>query len=133
MRQEALEIATRTTHIINSELPALPSAPSRVYTVGRAAMAYSSSEVLHGPAGMMNANYPVLALALGPEKHDVLECVEKLDAMGADCHVLTTPLRQDKLSATLILCQVYLEIEQACVLRGLSPDTPRNLSKVTLT
>lgn len=101
--------------------------------LGRAAMAYSSSEVLHGPAGMILSGYPVLALAVGPEKDDVLTCIDKVSAMGADCHVLTTDLRHDKLAATLLLTQVYLALELACVNNGFSPDKPRNLSKVTFT
>jgi glucosamine--fructose-6-phosphate aminotransferase (isomerizing) len=101
--------------------------------LGRAAMAYSSSEVLHGPAGMITSGYSVLALAVGPECNDVLHCVDKVAAMGAECHVIDNSLRQDKLAATLMLCHIYLAIEQACLQRGLSPDTPRNLSKVTLT
>ena len=101
--------------------------------LGRAAMAYSSSEVLHGPAGMITSGYCVLALAVGPECDDVLQCVDKLAAMGAECHVRNNTQRQDELAATLILCHIYLAIEKACVQRGLSPDMPRNLSKVTLT
>jgi len=49
------------------------------------------------------------------------------------CHVIGNSLRHDKLAATLVLCQIYLAIEQACLQKGLSPDAPRNLSKVTLT
>lgn len=101
--------------------------------LGRAAMAYSSSEVVHGPAGMIVSGYSILALAVGPERSDVLHGVDKLQAMGADCHVINTSVRHDKLAATLTLCQIYLALEKACIVRGFSPDQPRNLSKVTFT
>jgi len=101
--------------------------------LGRPAMAYSSSEVLHGPAGMVQTDYPVLALAVGPERSDVLGSVEKLRTMGAKCQVLETSQRHDALAATLMLCHVYVALEAACQSMGLSPDKPRNLNKVTLT
>ena len=101
--------------------------------LGRPAMAYSSAEVLHGPAGMVTAGYPVLALAHGPEADSVRSSVERLRELGAAVSVLDESPRDDSLAATAALAHAYLALESACRARGRSPDKPDNLSKVTLT
>ena len=101
--------------------------------LGRPAMAYSSAEVLHGPAGMVTAGYPVLALAHGPERESVASSVERLRELGAAVSVLDASPRDDALAATVALAHVYLALESACRARGRSPDKPDNLDKVTLT
>ncbi len=101
--------------------------------LGRAAMAYSSAEVLHGPAGMIRAGYPVLALAVGPEAASVRESAERLSSMGACVYTLEDAPRSDALAATTLLVHCYLAAELACQRLGRSADQPANLSKVTLT
>lgn len=99
----------------------------------RPAFAYSSAEVLHGPAGMITDGFPVIALAVGPEADEVRQSAGRLAGMGADVKLLEHVARSDGLAATELLSWVYLGLEAACRARGLSPDKPENLHKVTLT
>ncbi len=101
--------------------------------LGRPAMAYSSAEVLHGPAGMVVDGYPVLALAVGHERTSVLSAVKQLGKAGADVLVLDGDCRVDDMASVVLLTRVYLALEAACRQRGRSPDKPDNLNKVTLT
>ena len=101
--------------------------------LGRASMAYSPAEVLHGPAGMIREDYPVLVLATGPEKDAALKCAQKLVDMGALIHTVSDTERQDDLAPLLSLSRIYQAMEAACRRLGRSPDQPVNLSKVTLT
>lgn len=101
--------------------------------LGRPAMAYSSAEVLHGPAGMIVTGYPVLALAVGTEQGSVMATVKQLGEAGADVMVLSDVARADAMASIVLLAHVYLALEAACRQRGRSPDKPENLSKVTLT
>lgn len=101
--------------------------------LGRPTMAYSAAEVLHGPAGMIDTGYPVLALATGPERPAILECMQKLSGMGANVHLLDENVRRDDFAPVLSLLPVYLALEQACHRLGRPPDKPANLQKVTLT
>lgn len=101
--------------------------------LGRAAMAYSAAEVLHGPAGMIRQGYPVLALAVGPDAESVGDCATRLSAMGASVYTLDDAPRDDALAATTLLVHCYLAMELACQRLGRSADEPANLKKVTLT
>ena len=101
--------------------------------LGRPAMAYSSAEVLHGPAGMIRRGYPVLALAVGQERASVLSSVERLSKLGAEVTTIDVVQRRNALASTVALSHIYLALEAACRELGRSPDKPRNLSKVTLT
>ncbi|MXU66737.1 SIS domain-containing protein [Oceanomicrobium pacificus] len=109
------------------------------------AESYSSAEVLHGPVSIVEPGYPVLALAVRDAAEDGL--VEVADALAdkgarvfatsgkaqkatrlpfaAGAHPLTDPLLQ--------ITSFYGFIERLALRRGLDPDTPRNLRKVTET
>lgn len=101
--------------------------------LGRPAMAYSSAEVLHGPAGMIAPDYPVLALTVGPEAQAVAGSADRLGELGARVWRLHAEEPHDVLDATVVLSRVYLALEAACRALGRSPDKPENLQKVTLT
>lgn len=101
--------------------------------LGRPAMAYSSAEVLHGPAGMIKNGYPVLAIAVGPQRDAVLATVERLQKLGATVVTLGTAPRTDMFAPVVVLAHVYLALENAARRLGRSPDKPDNLTKVTLT
>ncbi len=101
--------------------------------LGKAAMAYSSAEVLHGPAGMIVPGYPVLALAVGPDAPDVLSTTKQLRSLGAQTTVISIAPRVDGLAALINLTHIYVALEIACRQLGRSPDKPANLRKVTRT
>lgn len=109
------------------------------------AEAFSSAEVLHGPVAIVGSNYPVLALiAHDASETSVAGMSDDLARDGADVfatsdrtdrcehlpavatgHALTDPL--------VLVISFYAFIERLSRLRGLNPDLPRNLKKVTET
>jgi glucosamine--fructose-6-phosphate aminotransferase (isomerizing) len=109
------------------------------------AEAYSSAEVLHGPVSIVGEGYPILALvARDASKNSITQTAEQLAKSGADVfstsdsakktqslefveskHPLTDPL--------LLIVAFYSFIEKLACLRGLNPDLPPNLKKVTET
>jgi glucosamine--fructose-6-phosphate aminotransferase (isomerizing) len=108
------------------------------------AESYSAAEVLHGPAAIVQAHFPVLALAV-PDAAlpQVVVTAERLAGQGADVfltaeargatalpsvagvHPLTAPL--------VLVVAFYRFIEALARRRGFNPDTPPHLRKVTET
>ena len=109
------------------------------------AEAYSSAEVLHGPVSIVNEGYPILALvARDASELSITGTADQLAEQGADIfatskqskkycqldfvetgHSLTDPL--------LLIVSFYSFIEKLACQRGLNPDIPPNLNKVTKT
>ena len=114
-------------------------------TCGLHAEAYSAAEVLHGPSAIVQARFPVLALGV-PDAAlpHVLMTAERLAAQGADVFVtggeakgvVTLPSLKGlhPLVAPLVLAvSFYAFIEKLAWSRGLDPDMPPHLRKVTET
>lgn len=109
------------------------------------AESYSSAEVLHGPVSLVEPGYPVLAIASRDASEDsIVSVADKLAQQGAitfissdraqhaerldfakTSHPLTDPLA--------LIVSFYAFIERLAVERGINPDLPRNLKKVTET
>lgn len=115
-------------------------------TSGIHAEAYSAAEVLHGPAALVQAHFPVLALGVEDAAlPQVIATAERLAGQGADVflthagagagvvalpsveglHPLTAPL--------VVAVSFYRFIEALARRRGFNPDTPPYLRKVTAT
>lgn len=115
-------------------------------TSGLHAEAYSAAEVLHGPAAIVQAQFPVLALGVADAAlPQVIATAERLARQGADVfltapgagagvtelpsigglHPLVAPL--------VLIVTFYGFIEALARRRGLNPDTPPHLRKVTET
>ncbi|WP_127903899.1 SIS domain-containing protein [Solirhodobacter olei] len=107
---------------------------------------YSSAEVLHGPAAIVNARFPVLALGVQDAAlQQATETVTRLVGQGADAfftgpepvsgatalpavqglHPLVAPL--------VLVVSFYIFVEELARRRGLNPDIPQHLRKVTET
>ena len=114
-------------------------------TCGLHAEAYSAAEVLHGPAAIVQANFPVLALAVeDAAQAGVVQTCERLAVQGADVFVtgaeakgaVTLPAVTGlhPLVAPLVLAvSFYGFVEALARRRGFDPDTPPHLRKVTET
>jgi glucosamine--fructose-6-phosphate aminotransferase (isomerizing) len=110
------------------------------------AESYSAAEVLHGPAAIVQANFPVLALGVDDAAlPQVVTTAERLAGQGADVfltaagagqgvralasvagvHALTAPL--------VLVVSFYRFVEALARRRGFNPDTPPHLRKVTET
>jgi glucosamine--fructose-6-phosphate aminotransferase (isomerizing) len=114
-------------------------------TCGLHAEAYSSAEVLHGPAAIVQAQFPVLALGVADAAlPNVMLTAERLAAQGADVFVtgakvngaVDLPVVPDlhPLIAPLVLAvSFYAFVEALARRRGFDPDLPPHLRKVTET
>jgi glutamine---fructose-6-phosphate transaminase (isomerizing) len=106
------------------------------------ALAYSASELMHGPRAAVSAITPVLALRQSdPTRIAVDDLVAHLRAASIPVHDCggtsgSLPWLGDDhaaLDAVTMLVPAYLAIEAAAKARGHDPDNPPHLSKVTRT
>lgn len=114
-------------------------------TSGLHAESYSAAEVLHGPAAIVQAQFPVFALAVEDAAlPHVTTTAERLAGQGADvfltgatakgCTRLPTVTGLHPLVAPLVLIvSFYSFVEGLARRRGFDPDTPPHLRKVTET
>ncbi len=110
------------------------------------AQPFSTADFLHGPIAVIEPGYPVLAITVqGPTYDEQVAALEQAAAMGAQ--VLTiSDLRDTNGSSipipegleewltpipAIVAAQVFSH--RLTVARGLDPDRPRGLSKVTRT
>lgn len=114
-------------------------------TSGVHAEAYSAAEVMHGPMALVKPGFPVLALVVRDKSEpSMLAAIESLAARGATVfatsdkagskaalpiaatgHPLTDPLA--------LIASFYGFVESFARARGLDPDQPPHLCKVTET
>ncbi|MGR3762326.1 SIS domain-containing protein (plasmid) [Roseobacteraceae bacterium NS-SX3] len=109
------------------------------------AESYSSAEVLHGPVSIVEGGFPVIAFAAADAAEPPLaEVADALAAKGAQVFATTSRVAQasalphvrtdhwitDPLAA---IVSFYTMVEQVAARRGINPDAPRHLKKVTET
>ncbi|MGI9389799.1 MAG: SIS domain-containing protein, partial [Boseongicola sp.] len=109
------------------------------------AESYSSAEVLHGPVSIVDSGFPVIGFAAGDAAEDALVdvadtlaekgavvFVTSAKARRANCleHVRTDHWMTDSIAAVV---SFYSMVEQVAAARGINPDAPRHLKKVTET
>ncbi len=109
------------------------------------AESYSSAEVLHGPVSIVGSGYPVLVLAARDAAESaVVDVADSLAGQGADAFVtsgLGRAAKQLPFASTghsltdplLLIVSFYVFIERLARERGLNPDNPPHLRKVTET
>ncbi|WID99225.1 SIS domain-containing protein [Bosea vestrisii] len=109
------------------------------------AEAFSAAEVLHGPLALVGPGFPALALDPGDEgSESVCAAATAFTGLGADLRYAGSgagseenlPLPPDLPAALLPLAQVrafYGAVAALAESRGLDPDRPPHLSKVTRT
>lgn len=109
------------------------------------AESYSSAEVLHGPVSIVEAGFPVIAFAArDAAEASLVGVADQLAAKGAQVfvtsdepggarrlpHERTDHWLTDPISG---IVSFYAMVEQVARRRGIDPDTPRHLRKVTET
>jgi glucosamine--fructose-6-phosphate aminotransferase (isomerizing) len=107
--------------------------------------AFSGAEIRHGPMALVEEGYPVIVFALrGPEQKGLLELASYLRSRNARVVLaapadiaerdLTLAVADDEVLDPLLAIQTfYIVAAKVAERRGLNPDVPRHLSKVTLT
>ena len=109
------------------------------------AEAFSGAEIKHGPMVLIDTGYPLLIFApRGPEQAGLIALADEMRGRGASV-LLAAPAdvasRNLTLSAAgdvaldpiLAIQSFYLMAARLSEARGLNPDTPRHLNKVTCT
>ena len=112
-------------------------------TCGIHAEAFSSAEVRHGPMAIVNDGFPILAFAASDETGaDVRAVCAEFAARGADVYLAVAgeeiapfPAQQGcpALEALPMVASFYRLANAAALARGLNPDAPPHLKKVTRT
>jgi glutamine---fructose-6-phosphate transaminase (isomerizing) len=114
-------------------------------TCGLHAEAYSSAEVLHGPAAIVQAQFPVLALGVADAAlPNVMQTAARLAAQGADvfmtggevkgaCRLPVVPDLHPLMAPLVLAVSFYAFVEALARRRGFDPDVPPHLRKVTET
>ncbi|MBR3370439.1 MAG: SIS domain-containing protein [Rhodobacteraceae bacterium] len=108
------------------------------------AEAYSAAEVLHGPAALVERGFPVLGMICeDAARASFTTTAQKLHQQGADVFVTddvaglvalpVAPPLHPLVDPLLRVVSFYAFIEALARRRGLTPDTPRHLRKVTET
>jgi glucosamine--fructose-6-phosphate aminotransferase (isomerizing) len=113
------------------------------------AKAYATSDFHHGPFAMIDENMPVIIYApKGPSLGDIKEMIKKLKSAGADILIvsndpemlamgdssITIPyVDNDFITPFLNVAVGQMFACDLALLRGLNPDSPRGLTKITIT
>lgn len=109
------------------------------------AESYSSAEVMHGPVSIVEQSFPVLVFAAqDAAEATVAEAADALAAKGARVFATTDKVAQATAlphvrtdhgltDAIATMVSFYALAEAVAVARGINPDTPRHLNKVTET
>lgn len=109
------------------------------------AESYSSAEVLHGPVSIVGHDFPVLAFAARDAAEAALvEVADQVAAKGADVFVTSATARKATqlphirtdhplTDPIALIVSFYAMVEKTATERGIDPDTPRHLKKVTET
>ncbi|MEN9544019.1 MAG: hypothetical protein RLZZ598_852, partial [Pseudomonadota bacterium] len=114
-------------------------------TCGIQAEAFSGAEVKHGPMALVAQGYPMLVFApRGPAQHSLIALAEEMRGRGARV-LLAAPAGTPGAELPLVeadheeldpICAAqsfYPMVEALARARGLDPDVPRHLAKVTRT
>ena len=113
-----------------------------------AAMPFSAADLMHGPIAMVEPRYPVLLFAPpGKAEAGMLELAAELKGRGAETYVVAAPgvargattalelpvAVSESLSPLVAALPGQLLALHLSLARGLDPDRPRGLNKVTET
>lgn len=114
-------------------------------TCGIQAEAFSGAEVKHGPMALVEQGYPLLVFApRGPAHHGLLALADEMRQRGArvllaapagtpGCELPLVEAGAEDLDPITAIQSFYPMVEALARARGLDPDRPRHLAKVTRT
>ncbi|MFB9343054.1 SIS domain-containing protein [Aminobacter aganoensis] len=109
------------------------------------AESYSAAEVMHGPLALVRPGFPVLALAArDASEPSIAEAADGLAGRGAAIHITSSMAKKAKVlphvatghpltDPLMLIASFYGFVEAFARHRGLDPDSPPNLRKVTET
>jgi glutamine---fructose-6-phosphate transaminase (isomerizing) len=121
---------------------ALEAALKLKETTSLLAQGFSAADLRHGPIAVVQQDFPVLTMrAEGPAASDMAELTELLRArradvieIGPDCGELPFPAGiPEPLSVFPVVIRAQQLAYELALLRGIDPDRPEGLTKVTPT
>jgi glucosamine--fructose-6-phosphate aminotransferase (isomerizing) len=113
------------------------------------AQPFSTADFLHGPVAVLEPGYPVLAVtALGPAADDVVDVLGRCAEAGASLTVIGNDSRMEDVAVnyltfgqevaewlspipSIVIAQLFTY--HLTLAKGLDPDAPRGLGKITRT
>jgi glucosamine--fructose-6-phosphate aminotransferase (isomerizing) len=114
-------------------------------TCGIQAEAFSGAEIMHGPMALIEEGYPLLVLALrGPAQAGLLALAQQMRERGArvllaapegtpHVNLPIAPTASTDLDPISAIQSFYPMVEALARARGMNPDHPPYLAKVTRT
>jgi len=106
-------------------------------TCGLHAEAISAAEVMHGPRAIAGRNLPVLGFAgPGPAGQSVVEALKALAVQGSPTILVTSDGLPEAIASAApvaLIAAFYAALPALARRRGMDPDRPPSLTKVTLT
>lgn len=100
------------------------------------AEAFSSAEFLHGPVTLAENKLSILDICVEDETFSShVNQMKDIEARGARISSMTQPTKNchPRLAPLTILQRFYLDVEKIALSRGVNPDAPPGLKKVTKT
>ncbi|WP_299868515.1 SIS domain-containing protein [uncultured Roseobacter sp.] len=109
------------------------------------AESYSSAEVLHGPVSIVEQGFPVIALTAADQaESSLVDVADQIAGKGASVFVTSDKASKagclpcvrtahPLLDPISLIVSFYAMVEQVALSRGINPDEPRHLKKVTET
>lgn len=100
------------------------------------AEAFSSAEFLHGPVTLVERGLSILDVSIKDESYDAhQQQVDEVKRRGADLIHLNQVINDmnPRLAPIALMQRFYLDIEKVALSRGINPDAPPGLKKVTET
>jgi len=104
---------------------------------------YSSAEFQHGPMALVTQDYPILMFVPGDEAAEpLLEFAQALAAKNAALFTVSNdppgllpsvPAEQPETDAICMIQSFYVAAVKLAKMRGINPDNPRHLQKITRT
>jgi glucosamine--fructose-6-phosphate aminotransferase (isomerizing) len=106
---------------------------------------FSGAEIKHGPMALIEQEYPLIVFAMpGSAFATQLHLAKDMQQRGARvllCAPIGTPgvnlpmvcSENHALNCLLAVLSAYIFAAQLCAVRGVDPDAPRHLNKITLT
>ncbi|MGI2257727.1 glucosamine-6-phosphate deaminase NagB-II [Shewanella sp. GXUN23E] len=100
------------------------------------AEAFSSAEFLHGPVTLVENKLTVIDACVADESYaSHIAQIENIASRGADLVHLhqTSPQIHPRVAPLALLQRFYIDVAAVAIARGIDPDNPKGLKKVTQT
>lgn len=100
------------------------------------AEAFSSAEFLHGPVALANEELDIISINIEDEAHSshksLISEIDKKSINVHNLHQISSDMHP-RIAALTLMQRFYIDVEKIALARGINPDAPPGLKKVTKT